>query len=95
MIEVPLNIITPMQFTTDNTHWLVGSGTYMRIPRVEGTEPPESIDGALNHYEEVPYDQISYASDDSNGVFLHIIPSGRPEGARGVFSGYIRNVTIL
>jgi hypothetical protein len=86
-IEAELRVVTTASI------WLVRPSTYLRLPRAEGPRAQlDDLDGATR-------DAVWHGHEgvwllDASGVRkLNVLPNGRPEGSRGLFSGPIEHMS--
>lgn len=83
--EQAVDIDQELRVVTHNSLWLIRPDRYMRLPRREAPRPPavsEALTDAIWH----AHDGVWEVTDDV-GTRYRILPSGRPAGAEGIYTG--------
>lgn len=88
----------PLPRTTRSTGpeasiWLVRPATYLRLPRTErAREQLVDLDGATRDAEWHAHEG-AWLLDSYGARKLNVLPAGRPEDSRGLFSGPIEQIS--
>jgi hypothetical protein len=72
--------------------WIVRPEDYLRLPRNEAPrEAIEDLDGATRDAMWHRHDGV-WLLEDIDVLRLNVLPSGRPEGSRGIYTGPIEQM---
>ena len=90
-----LTIEAELRVVTEASIWLVRPSTYLRLPRTEGPRAQlDDLDGATRDAEWHEHEGV-WLLDASGVRKLNVLPNGRPEGSRGLFSGPIEQIRLV
>lgn len=83
--EQPVDIDRELRVATRASLWLIRHDRYLRLPRREAPRPPTVspalADGTWHRHNGV------WKVTDAAGTHYRILPSDRPAGAQGVYTG--------
>jgi hypothetical protein len=93
MNREPLTIVSELRVITEASVWLVRRATYLRLPRTERARTQlVDLDGATRDAEWHAHEG-AWLLDGYGVRKLNLLPAGRPEDSRGLFSGPIEQIS--